>query len=112
MKMAKNQKATLDPSKISGRCGRLMCCLRYEDDAYEEMKHYLPKKGTLIATTKGVGEVIDYDILQQKVTMEAKDKKLIIVNKNEILEQVREARAEIGKGCGSESKAGCGKNNG
>ncbi len=112
MKMAKNQKATLDPSKISGRCGRLMCCLRYEDDAYEEMKHNLPKKGTLIATTKGVGEVIDYDILQQKVTMEAKDKKLIIVNKNEILEQVREARAEIGKGCGSESKAGCGKNNG
>ncbi len=112
MKMAKNQKATLDPSKISGRCGRLMCCLRYEDDAYEEMKHYLPKKGTLIATTKGVGEVIDYDILQQKVTMEAKDKKLIIVNKNEILEQVREARAEVGKGCGSESKAGCGKNNG
>jgi cell fate regulator YaaT (PSP1 superfamily) len=112
MKMAKNQKATLDPSKISGRCGRLMCCLRYEDDAYEEMKHQLPKKGTLIATTKGVGEVIDYDILQQKVTMETKDKKLIVVNKNEVLEQVREARAGTSKGCGSGSVTGCGKNNG
>ena len=112
MKMAKNQKATLDPSKISGRCGRLMCCLRYEDDAYEEMKHKLPRKGALIATTKGVGEVIDYDILQQKITMESKDKKLIVVNKDEILEQVRGARTGTGKGCGSEAGSGCGKHSG
>ncbi|KHE91294.1 hypothetical protein S225a_04570 [Candidatus Brocadiaceae bacterium S225] len=112
MKMAKNQKATLDPSKISGRCGRLMCCLRYEDDAYEEMKHNLPKKGTLIATTKGVGEVVDFDILQQKITMISKDKKMIIVNKNEILEQVRGARTSAGKGCGSGAESGCGKHSG
>ncbi|OHB35428.1 MAG: hypothetical protein A2Y08_02365 [Planctomycetes bacterium GWA2_40_7] len=104
MKMAKNQKATLDPSKISGRCGRLMCCLRYEDEAYEEMKDTLPKKGTLIVTTKGVGEVVDYDVLQQKVTMESKDKKLVIVAKDEILEQVSGARTGVAKGCGS----GCG----
>jgi cell fate regulator YaaT (PSP1 superfamily) len=101
MKMAKNQKATLDPSKISGRCGRLMCCLRYEDNAYEELKHYLPKKGTLIITTKGVGEVVDYDILQQKVTIETKDKKLIVVLKGEILEKVNETRTNMGKECGS-----------
>ncbi len=101
MKMAKNQKATLDPSKISGRCGRLMCCLRYEDNAYEELKHYLPKKGTLIMTAKGVGEVVDYDILQQKVTMETKDKKLIVVSKDEILEKVNEAHTNMGKECGS-----------
>ena len=112
MKMAKNQKATLDPSKISGRCGRLMCCLRYEDDAYEEMKHNLPRKGTLIATTKGVGEVVDYDILQQKITMISKDKKMIVINKKEILEQVRGARAGAGKGCGSEAESGCGKHSG
>jgi cell fate regulator YaaT (PSP1 superfamily) len=104
MKMAKNQKATLDPSKISGRCGRLMCCLRYEDEAYEEMKDTLPKKGTLIVTTKGVGEVVDYDVLQQKVTMESKDKKLVVVAKDEILEQVSGARTGVSKGCGS----GCG----
>jgi cell fate regulator YaaT (PSP1 superfamily) len=101
MKMAKNQKATLDPSKISGRCGRLMCCLRYEDNAYEELKHRLPKKGTLIMTTKGVGEVVDYDILQQKVTMETKDKKLVVVLKDEILERINETRTKMGKECGS-----------
>ncbi len=110
MKMAKNQKATLDPSKISGRCGRLMCCLRYEDDAYEEMKHKLPRKGTLIATTKGVGEVVDYDILQQKVTMMTEDRKQIVVDKSEILEQVRGART--GKGCRPEAGSGCGKHSG
>ncbi len=112
MKIAKNQKATLDPSKISGRCGRLMCCLRYEDDAYEEMKHDLPKKGTLIATTKGVGEVVDFDILQQKITMESKDKKLIVINKKEVIEQVRGARTGNGKGCGSEAGSGCEKHSG
>jgi cell fate regulator YaaT (PSP1 superfamily) len=108
MKMAKNQKATLDPSKISGRCGRLMCCLRYEDNAYEELKHHLPKKGTLIMTTKGVGEVVDFDILQQKVTMETKDKKLIVVLKKEILEKVNETRTNMGKECGSSCGPGHG----
>lgn len=108
MKMAKNQKATLDPSKISGRCGRLMCCLRYEDNAYEELKHYLPKKGTLIMTTKGVGEVVDYDILQQKVTMETTDKKLIIVSKDEILEKVNETRTSREKECASSCGHKCG----
>ena len=44
MKMAKNQKGNLRPSKISGRCGRLMCCLRYEDKVYEDLKHVLPKR--------------------------------------------------------------------
>jgi cell fate regulator YaaT (PSP1 superfamily) len=107
MKMAKNQKATLDPSKISGRCGRLMCCLRYEDNAYEELKHYLPKKGTLIITTKGVGEVVDYDILQQKVTMETKDKKLIVVLKDEILEKVNETHTNMGKECESNCEHRC-----
>ncbi|MCF6149853.1 MAG: hypothetical protein E3K37_14465 [Candidatus Kuenenia sp.] len=70
MKMAKNQKATLDPSKISGRCGRLMCCLRYEDRVYEDLKQRLPKKGTSVKTAKGIGEIINHDILQQLVTVE------------------------------------------
>lgn len=70
MKMAKNQKATLDPSKISGRCGRLMCCLRYEDRVYEELKQRVPKKGTSVKTSKGIGEIISHDILQQQVSVE------------------------------------------
>lgn len=84
MKMAKRQKATMDPSKISGRCGKLMCCLRYEDEVYEELKNKLPKKGSFISTTKGDGEVIDIEILAQTVIIETDDGKRISVSLNEI----------------------------
>ena len=90
MKMAKNQKATLDPSKISGRCGRLMCCLRYEDKVYEDLKHVLPRKGSIVKTAKGVGEVINYDVLQQQVTVELENKNKIIVSVPDIIDKVRE----------------------
>src|SRR3990167_3190379 len=90
MKMAKNQKATLDPSKISGRCGRLMCCLRYEDKVYEDLKHVLPKKGSIVKTAKGVGEVINYDVLQQQVTIELENGNVLNVPVCNILDTVRE----------------------
>ena len=90
MKMAKNQKATLDPSKISGRCGRLMCCLRYEDKVYEDLKHVLPKKGSIVKTAKGVGEVINYDVLQQQVTIELENGNKIHVSVHDIIDKVRE----------------------
>jgi cell fate regulator YaaT (PSP1 superfamily) len=67
MKSAKVQKATLDPLKISGRCGRLMCCLRYEDQTYKELKKNLPKKGKRVGTAYGPGTVIDGKILVQLV---------------------------------------------
>jgi len=67
MKSAKTQKATLDPLKISGRCGRLMCCLRYEDTTYEELKKNLPKKKVPVQTPDGPGIVIDTQILTQLV---------------------------------------------
>jgi len=70
MRMAKMQKATLDPSKISGYCGRLKCCLRYEDQTYTELKQNLPKKGALVQTDKGEGKVIDSQILTQLVMVE------------------------------------------
>jgi len=75
MKMAKNQKATLDPSKISGRCGRLMCCLRFEDKMYEKLKRNLPGKGTRVTTAQGDGDVTGQDILRQVVTVELGDGK-------------------------------------
>jgi cell fate regulator YaaT (PSP1 superfamily) len=65
MKSAKTQKATMDPLKISGRCGRLMCCLRYEDETYAELAKKLPKKGTRVNTEDGPGTVIDGKILVQ-----------------------------------------------
>lgn len=67
MKSAKVQKATLDPVKISGRCGRLMCCLRYEDETYEELRKKLPNKKKRVGTPEGDGIVIDSQILTQLV---------------------------------------------
>jgi cell fate regulator YaaT (PSP1 superfamily) len=68
--MAKLQKATLDPSKISGYCGRLKCCLRYEDDTYTELKKRLPPRNTLVNTPEGKGRIIDYQVLAQLVMVE------------------------------------------
>jgi len=70
MRMAKMQKATLDPSKISGYCGRLKCCLRYEDKTYTELKKRLPRKNTKVETKRGPGKVIDTQILTQLVVIE------------------------------------------
>jgi cell fate regulator YaaT (PSP1 superfamily) len=70
MRMAKMQKATLDPSKISGYCGRLKCCLRYEDATYAELKGRLPKKNTIVKTKNGQGRVVDGHILTQLVVVE------------------------------------------
>ncbi len=67
MRSAKVQKATLDPQKISGRCGRLMCCLRYEDKTYEELRKKLPHRKTLVETDDGVGLVLNSQILTQLV---------------------------------------------
>jgi cell fate regulator YaaT (PSP1 superfamily) len=70
MRMAKMQKATLDPSKISGFCGRLKCCLRYEDQTYTELKQCLPRRGVLVQTQRGEGKVFDTQILTQLVVVE------------------------------------------
>jgi cell fate regulator YaaT (PSP1 superfamily) len=70
MKSAKIQKATLDPLKISGRCGRLMCCLRYEDATYEELRKRLPKNKTRVGTPEGPGIVVDSKILVQLVLVQ------------------------------------------
>lgn len=67
MKSAKMQKASLDPLKISGRCGRLMCCLRYEDETYTELQKRLPKLKSRVNTVDGPGTVIDSKILVQLV---------------------------------------------
>ncbi|HUO10135.1 MAG TPA: regulatory iron-sulfur-containing complex subunit RicT [Phycisphaerae bacterium] len=75
MRSAKVQKATLDPTKISGRCGRLMCCLRYEDETYEELRKKLPKRNTRVKTENGDAWVIDGQILTQLVLCQYDDGK-------------------------------------
>jgi len=73
MRMAKMQKATLDPSKISGYCGRLKCCLRYEDKTYSELKKRLPRKNAKVTTRHGRGKVVDTQVLTQLVMVETDD---------------------------------------
>jgi cell fate regulator YaaT (PSP1 superfamily) len=73
MKMAKMQKATLDPSKVSGRCGRLKCCLRYEHSTYEELERRLPKTGERVETEHGSGVVVGRQVLTQLVQIETSD---------------------------------------
>lgn len=87
MRMAKLQKATLDPSKISGHCGRLKCCLRYEDATYKELKKRLPKKNATVRTSKGVGKVVDMQILTQLVVVqdERGEKKAFGVDEVEVI---------------------------
>ena len=67
IKMAKNQNLSLNPTKISGLCGKLMCCLKYENDYYAEMLKVLPKNGVEVLTPVGVGKVEGSDILRQEV---------------------------------------------
>jgi len=68
MKMAKNQKSTLDPSKISGMCGRLLCCLRYEDQVYTELRKSLPKRGKRVTVLSSgeTGLVLHQEVLASK----------------------------------------------
>lgn len=84
MRMAKMQKATLDPSKISGYCGRLKCCLRYEDQTYTELKKQLPNKGTRVRTEHGEGKVRDIQILTQLVIVEHDDGRRIAFGLEEL----------------------------
>ena len=87
MRAAKQQKQTLDPKKISGRCGRLMCCLRYEDQTYRELKKNLPHKKTRVGTEEGPGIVLDGKILTQLVMVELEhDKRRIAVPIEELLD--------------------------
>jgi cell fate regulator YaaT (PSP1 superfamily) len=79
MKMAKMQKATLDPTKISGRCGRLKCCLRYEFDVYEELQKDMPAIGTDIITANGRMRVLGQEILSQQLMVQTEDNRRIFI---------------------------------
>jgi len=73
VKMAKEQNMALNPEKISGLCGRLMCCLAYEYDSYVEVKKRLPKCGKVIDTPQGRGKVIRQEIPKEEVLLERDD---------------------------------------
>lgn len=85
MRMAKLQKATLDPAKISGRCGRLKCCLRFEHEVYEEFHAELPPVNSHILTSKGRGRVLSQEILARKILVEFEDGRRVSISQDEIL---------------------------
>ncbi len=95
IRMAKTQKATLDPSKISGRCGRLMCCLRYEDETYEELRKRLPKRNSFVRMAQGVGKVLDTQILAQLVMVADGAGGVAVVENEAILERNVQPPAEV-----------------
>jgi cell fate regulator YaaT (PSP1 superfamily) len=85
MRMAKLQKSTLDPSKISGRCGRLKCCLRFEQEVYEQFQAELPPVGSRVVTSKGQGRVLAQEVLARKLLVEFEDGRRLPVPESEIL---------------------------
>lgn len=75
IKMAKSQGLSLNPAKISGSCGRLMCCLNYEQEAYEQLIRETPKKGQIVDSILGVGEIVEVNLLTGilKIVIREKD---------------------------------------
>ena len=73
IKMAKTQNLSLNPTKISGTCGRLMCCLKYEQEAYEDLIRRSPKADSFVDTPEGRGTVVEVSLLRQKVKVRMED---------------------------------------
>lgn len=73
IRMAKEQGLSLNPTKISGLCGRLMCCLTYENNTYKHLKKEIPKIGKIIETPKGSGKVIRQNVIRSRVTVRLED---------------------------------------
>ena len=78
IKMAKTQNLSLNPTKISGTCGRLMCCLKYEQDAYEDLLRTAPKAESFVDTPEGRGTVVEIDLLRQRVKVKMEEQPEVI----------------------------------
>ncbi len=86
IKMAKTQSLSLNPTKISGTCGRLMCCLKYEQDAYEDLIKNSPKVDSFVDTPQGRGTIVELNLLRQKVKvrLEESPETLVVCGNDEI----------------------------
>lgn len=92
IKMAKEQNLSLNPTKISGICGRLMCCLNYEQSTYEDIRKRMPKVGSIVKTSEGTGEVFSNNIVKESVKVKLKK------GEEEILEEFKIENIELIKG--------------
>ena len=80
IKMAKEQNLPLNPTKISGLCGRLMCCLSYEHKTYKELMKGMPKEGDILKTEKGSGKVVGINAIKRSATVELEDGSFTEIN--------------------------------
>lgn len=92
IKMAKEQNLSLNPTKISGICGRLMCCLNYEQSTYEDIRKRMTKVGSIVKTSEGTGEVFSNNIVKESVKVKLKK------GEEEILEEFKIDTIELIKG--------------
>lgn len=83
IKMAKDQNLSLNPTKISGTCGRLMCCLKYEQNGYEDLIKETPRVGSFVETPDGKGNIIDVNLLSGKIRVKNSDTEAINTFKKE-----------------------------
>ena len=99
IKMAKEQGLSLNPTKISGSCGRLMCCLKYEQDAYESLLRITPKVGALVTTKEGKGTVLDANLLTGaiKVRLDKSPDSPPVVMKREDVKVIRDNKIKVDK---------------
>lgn len=94
VKMAKNQNLSLNPAKISGVCGRLMCCLGYEHNTYEEFKKGLPKIGRKVHTSKGEGVVLKHNPLAETVFVRLSEESIVEVTRDEVMAELEVSTRE------------------
>lgn len=96
IKMAKEQNLSLNLSKISGNCGRLMCCLKYENDVYEEKLSRLPHVGAIVRTEDGEGEIVNVEILAERVRVKLQNGEDISYKKYNVgdIKVIKDAIAE------------------
>jgi len=90
--VAKDQRLSLNPSQISGACGRLMCCLRYEHEFYVQQRKRFPKEGKLVRTSRGEEKVVGNDIFRERVTLRGNDGEVRLLG----LEELRSEMAAAG----------------
>lgn len=98
IRMAKNQQLPLNPSEISGVCGKLLCCLSFEDDQYSEMNKGLPKIGASLISAVGRGRVVDVNVLTRQITISWETGARITVGGDEFAEQQERRTRAIAQG--------------
>jgi cell fate regulator YaaT (PSP1 superfamily) len=98
IKMAKNQNLPLNPSEISGLCGKLLCCLAFEDEQYAEMRTGLPKVGAKLTSAVGKGRVVDVNVLTRRITIAWETGSRVEVSADEFAEQQQRRNQALAEG--------------